>query len=242
MKRFLLNLIGENKITVFFNLMSSITRQLAAYIHKKQMEFVWSRKTEPRWFNHFSDQFYQLRENKNTIWMERGVYNCAVLNENSKVLEIGCGDGFNAFHFYSLRCKDIVAIDFDESALSFAKKYNSNSKIRYQFCDILKHLPDGKFNNIIWDGSIEQFTEIEIEQIINRIKNRLEEGGILSGYTAQGNSSKSLNLSHNKREFESKMDLYKLLSKFFQNVRVFDTKLNSKVSLYFKASDQKIED
>jgi SAM-dependent methyltransferase len=232
--------LGERKTSMFFNFITSKLRIITSYFHHKQMEFEWSRKEEPRWFNHFSDQYYQFRQNKNSVWLERGVFNTLVINKKSKLLEIGCGDGFNTFHFFSERCNSIIAIDFDQSALNFAKKYNSNSKIEYKYCNILEGLPEGIFDNIIWDGSIEQFSESEINFILNNIKISLSSNGILSGYTAQGNKDSSINLSHNKREFESKNDLKIFLNRFFKHVSVFDTNFNGKVSLYFYASDSNL--
>ena len=38
-----------------------------------------------------------------------------VLKENSRMLEICCGDGFNTRHFYSTRARSIIALDFDEA-------------------------------------------------------------------------------------------------------------------------------
>ena len=237
MNHLLSNLLGDNNIRLFYNTLTSIFRRLSALIHKRQMEFEWSRKDEPRWFNHFSDQYYQFRENKNSTWLERGVFNTLVLNKNSHVLEIGCGDGFNTFHFFSERCKKITAIDFDENALKHAKKYNSNSKIEYKRVNINEGLPDGKFDNVIWDGSIEQFTEQEIKLILSNIKNSLTSPGILTGYTAKGCHQNKSNLSHNKREFETKNELKSFLKSYFKNVEVLETNFHDKVSFYFFASD-----
>lgn len=240
MTKFLLNLFGERNTRLFYNFLTYRLRKISAQIHQKQMEFEWSRKNEPRWFNHFSDQFYQFRENKNSIWLERGVFTTLVLNNTSNVLEIGCGDGFNTFHFFSERCRKITAIDFDENALSFAKKYNSNSKIEYKKVNILEGLPGGIYDNVIWDGSIEQFSEFEINSILSDIKNSLSDKGILSGYTAKGDKKNKINLSHNKREFESKSELISLLRLYFKNVLVLETMFKNKVSFYFFASEKEI--
>ena len=137
--------------------MTSQTRKIAFYFHRKQFEFEWGGKVQPRWFNHYTDLYYKFRETRNPLWLERGVFSSLAIPLNSKILELCCGDGFNTFHFYSNRASSITAVDFDQSALTFAKKYNQNSKIDYQFCDITKALPDDSFNNIVWDESIEQF-------------------------------------------------------------------------------------
>jgi SAM-dependent methyltransferase len=233
-----IKIFGEKNVSFFYGVLTSKLRSLSSYVHRKQMQFDWSRSNEPRWFNHFQDQFFQLRTNKSTGWIEIGVFNSMVIAENSSLLELGCGDGFNTFHFYSSRCKDILAVDFDTTALKFAEKYNHNSKIKYVNCNILNGLPVGQFNNIIWDGSIEQFNENEINIILTDIKQHLLDRGVLSGHTVQGNRLKSINLSHNKREFESKEDLTALLSKFFKYVKVIKSNSDHRVTLYFFASDE----
>ncbi len=237
MMNFLVKIFGDRNVNSFLCFLTSKSRTFSSYLHRKQMQFDWSRSKEPRWFNHFQDQFFQLRSNKSTGWLEIGVFNSLVISNNSSLLELGCGDGFNTFHFYSSRCKEIIAVDFDASALKFAEKYNFNSKIKYIHCDILQSLPSGQFNNIIWDGSIEQFNENEINLILKNIKLHLLDGGILSGHTVQGNKLKSINLSHNKREFESTQDLIDLLSLFFKHVKVIKSNSDHRVTLYFFASD-----
>ena len=222
---------------IFYNVITSQTRKIAFYFHRKQFEFEWGGTEQPRWFNHYTDLYYKFRETRNPLWLERGVFSSLAIPLNSKVLELCCGDGFNTFHFYSIRASAITAVDFDRSALDFAKKYNNNSKINYQFCDIIEGLPNDKFNNIVWDASIEQFSEKQILLILNNIKEIMLENAVLSGYTAQGVKGESSNLSHNRREFESKTDLEIFLKLVFKNVCVFETFYSDRTNLYFYASE-----
>lgn len=224
----------------FYNFATSQTRKIAFYFHKKQFEFDWGAKEQPRWFNHYTDLYYKFRETRNPLWLERGVFSSLAIPLDSKILELCCGDGFNTFHFYSNRASSIYAVDFDLSALDFAKKYNQNSKIEYQFCDITKSLPNDKFNNIVWDASIEQFTEEQVLLILNNIKEIMLDGAILSGYTAQGVKGSSTKLSHNRREFDSKSDLENFLKLVFKNVRVFETFYSDRTNLYFYASEGRV--
>jgi SAM-dependent methyltransferase len=225
---------------IFYNVITSQTRKIAFYFHRKQFEFEWGGTEQPRWFNHYTDLYYKFRETRNPLWLERGVFSSLAIPLNSKVLELCCGDGFNTFHFYSIRASAITAVDFDLSALEFAKKYNYNSKIDYQFCDIIEGLPNEKFNNIVWDASIEQFSEEQIIIILRNIKNSMIGDGLLSGYTAQGIKGSSSNLSHNRREFESKTDLENFLKLEFTNVRVIETIYHDRTNLYFFASNGKL--
>jgi len=59
------------------------------------------------------------------------------------MLEICCGDGFNARHFYSSQASSIIALDFDKDAIPHAKRYNSAPNVTYVLQDIRKGLPAG---------------------------------------------------------------------------------------------------
>jgi ubiquinone/menaquinone biosynthesis C-methylase UbiE len=59
-----------------------------------------------------------------------------LLKPNSRMLEICCGDGFNARHFYCSAAASITAIDFDSDAIPHAKRFNSAPNITYLQRDI----------------------------------------------------------------------------------------------------------
>jgi SAM-dependent methyltransferase len=153
------------------------------------------------------------------------------------VLELCCGDGFNARNFYSIKSKRVVACDYDAKAIKIAKKKNSASNIEFIIADIRVEMPGGKFENIIWDAAIEHFSKDEIHKILEEIKLRLTEDGILSGYTIVEKVDGVKSLEHHKYEFKSKEELFQLLSPYFKNVTVFETVYPNRHNLYFWASD-----
>lgn len=95
---------------------------------------------------------------------------------------------------------------------------------------------DKTYDNIVWDAAIEHFTPEEIKKLMKDIKSRLNEKGILSGYTiverADGKS-----LEQHEYEFKSKEDLMRFLTPWFKNVKVFETLYPDRHNLYFYASD-----
>jgi hypothetical protein len=97
-------------------------------------------------------------------------------------------------------------------------------------------MPEGQFENIIWDAAIEHFTEDEIEALMKNIKFRLSDGGILSGYTiVERPGGKSL--QQHEYEFKNKNDLLRFFEPYFKNVIVFETIFPGRHNLYFYASD-----
>ena len=153
------------------------------------------------------------------------------------VLELACGDGFNARNFYSLRSRRIVACDFDQRAIWTAMRFNTAPNVEYVVADIRTEMPEGQFDNVVWDAAIEHFTPSEIDSIMRDIKVRLTSDGVLSGYTIVERADHSKSLSHHEYEFTSKKDLLGFLSPHFKNVTVFETVYPDRHNLYFWASD-----
>jgi protein-L-isoaspartate O-methyltransferase len=234
---FCIKIVGKKNLGFFLKLFSAFSRKLAYYAHGLQMKYDWKVPPQPEWFDHYCDQFYLLRKLKNPLWMERGIFGLLAMKHGAKVLEMCCGDGFNAYHYYSIRAESIIAVDFDPEVLAHAKSYNQASNIDFRLCDIRNGLPEGKFDNITWDAAIEHFTETEIDAIMSGIKSRLAVNGVVSGYTIVEKVSGEKHLTHHEYEFKSKEDLKRFFEPHFKNIKVFETVYPNRHNLYFYASD-----
>jgi len=230
------NVFGKKNVSDFLKSISLLSRKFAAFCHKTQLNFDWTVEPSPEWFDHNCDQFYNFRVSQNPLWTERGVFGLLAIKEGANILELCCGDGFNAYHFYSIRANEILSIDFDKEAIPHALKYNQAQNVRFKLGDIRADMPEGIFDNIIWDAAIEHFTESEIDLIMKNIKIRLKPEGVLTGYTIV-ESPDGKSLSHHEREFKSKADLLSFFEPHFKNVKVFETIYPSRHNLYFYASD-----
>lgn len=238
--KLLIKIFGKEKIIAYIKSRSERKRQQAFRAHKLQMDLEWGFPPQPEWFDHYCDLFYQWRETRISYWAERGIYGLLTMEQNCNVLELCCGDGFNAYHFYSARASHITSVDFDHTAITHATKYNKAPNITFQLCDIRTNMPDGIYDNVIWDAAIEHFTQEEISSILNNIKKRLKPGGILSGYTLKEDVSGKKSLTHHEYEFKSLDDLKKFLTPYFKNVKVFETIHPTRHNLYFYASDAEL--
>ena len=195
----------------------------------------WHIPPQPENFDHHIDLFYQWRTTRNHQWTERGVFSALCL-KGGKVLELCCGDGFNARNFYSLTSTSVIACDFDPHIIHTAHAKNRCSNVTFVQADIRTEMPPGLYDNVIWDAAIEHFTPQEIEAIMRNIKSRLTEAGILSGHTIVERSG-GKQLSHHEYEFRDKDDLRSFLIPHFKTVVVFETKYPDRHNLYFWASD-----
>lgn len=223
-------------IEIILQLESRLASWWASSAHRRLMTLQWGFAPQPEHFDHSIDLFYQWRETRNSLWVERGVYGGLAL-QGKNVLELACGDGFNARNFYSLRSERVVACDFDPKAIQTARKKNTAENVEYVLADIRTAMPEGKFENIVWDAAIEHFTPNEIEKLLKDIKSRLTSDGIVSGYTIVEKASGEKSLSHHEYEFKSKQDLLRFFTPHFKNVSVFETLFPNRHNLYFWASD-----
>lgn len=220
---------------------SRLTRNVAASAHRMQFLLEWS-VDNPEYFDHFIDSHYQWHALRHSFPWERGVYSSLALQATRgerlpRVLELCCGDGFMTYHFYSAQAASIVAMDFDREAIASARRNCSAPNIAYRLGDIRTDMPEGTFDNIIWDAAIEHFTEDEITSLMSGIKARLGEGGILSGYTIVEPEHGGTHLHQHEYEFHDKADLARFLAPWFANVQVFETVFPARTNLYFFASD-----
>jgi SAM-dependent methyltransferase len=233
-------MILRHLVILFLEFLNHLVRKFSAFTHYIQFLVQWGPKPRPEWHDHFLDQHWQWAATNNSLWVERGVFSRLVMKQNSKMLEICSGDGFNARHFYSSRASSILALDFDKDAVNHAKRYNGGSNITYIRQDIRDGLPAGPFDNVVWDAAIEHFTETEINQIMRELVQRLGPNGILSGYTltetADGKKSNALH----EYEFKDKEDLRRFFTPHFKFVKVWDTVYPTRHNLYFVASQTSV--
>ena len=232
----LLHRMAKPILEWFCEIEASISSYWAKASHRRLMDVQWSLPPLPENFDHQIDLFYWWQQSRNSQWVERGVYGALCLL-GGKVLELCCGDGFNARNFYSLNSESVIACDFDPHILKTARRKNSTPNVSFVQADIRTEMPPGVFDNVIWDAAIEHFTETEITSIMDNIKARLSPAGILSGHTVVERGDGVKQLSHHEYECKSKEDLLRLLAPYFKNVMVFETRYPERHNLYFWASD-----
>jgi SAM-dependent methyltransferase len=235
MKKSLLHLARLLGGNWFLPRLNAGVRRVSAFTHRIQFVVQWGIQPNPEWFDHFLDQHYQWTRTRLPFPWERGLFSLLAIKPGARMLELCCGDGFNAHHFYSIRAGSVISVDFDPTAIAHAKRHFGGGNVDYRIADIRTGMPPGKFDNIVWDAAIEHFTEAEITALMADIKGRLEPDGILSGYTIVEREA----VSHHEHEYEfkSKEDLMRFLSPHFAHVKVFETVYPTRHNLYFFAGN-----
>jgi 2-polyprenyl-3-methyl-5-hydroxy-6-metoxy-1,4-benzoquinol methylase len=233
-------LIHDYNLIRYLKAVNRVMRRVAGWGHKLQLQAEWHSGTQPEWYDHLIFQHWLWRVSRNPMSWERGVFGMLAMKHGCRVLDLCCGGGFFAHHFFSIRAKSVVSVDFDPVAIAHAKKNFEAPNVEYRCVDIRTEMPEGQFDNVVWDAAIEHFTQEEITAILTNIKKRLGHEGTLTGYTlVEKPTGKSL--VHHEYEFKSKGELAATLKRFFVNVLVFENLSNDYLeerrNLYFFASD-----
>jgi SAM-dependent methyltransferase len=196
----------------------------------------WALKPQPKHFDHHIDVFHLWLKSRDPSWLERGVFSLLAF-KGGDVLELACGDGFNACNFYSRAAHRVVACDLDPEAIATARRKNSAENVEYVVADMRSAMPEGHFENVVWDFGfplLDYFTPDEINGVLQQIKQRLGAEGILSGYTLADKNDTTTPAAY---RFCSTGDLHNFLSPHFNHVTVFETFSPGRHNLYFWASD-----
>ncbi len=215
---------------------NKVVRSVAAATHQLQFLAEWG-VDNPEYFDHEIDMYAHWRKSRNSLPLERGVWSSFALQVGGSTLDLCCGDGFYTKMFYSLRSREVVGVDFDKEAIYWAKVNHAAPNVSYLVGDIRYDIPDGPFNNVIWDAAVEHFTELEIKSLMARIKAVMAPGAILSGYTVQEAENGEKHLHQHEYEFHDKQDLARFFEPYFKNVQVYETVYPNRTNLYFYATD-----
>lgn len=228
-------------LETMFELECRISRAWVSSAHKRLFLAQWRipPAPTPEWFDHSIDLYYQWPRTHTSSWVDRGVFNSLAL-KGGRVLELSCGDGFNAKHFYASRSQEVVSCDIAPTAIRTAKAKNQVANVKFLLADIRTEMPDGNFSNVIWDAAIEYFTPEETSAIMRDIKQRLTRDGVLSGHSIAEKNDGAKSSDQHEYEFKGMEDLKRFLMPYFKNVTVFETIEPTRHNLYFWASDDTI--
>ena len=216
-------------------------RRMTAATHFLQYALEWGWEPKPKWFDHFLNQHWQMSAKNSGLHVERGVFSRFLLKPNGRLLELCCGDGFNSRHFYSSAVRSVTAVDFDASAISHARRFNSAPNVDYQQRDIRSGLPEGPFDNIVWDAAMDYLTPAEIEKLLTEIVHLLGRTGVVSGYAVRERDDGRKSNAYQEFQFKDKDDLRRFLAPHFAHVKVWETIHPTRHNLYFAASQSPIE-
>jgi SAM-dependent methyltransferase len=211
--------------------LNQAVRRLSALTHKFQYKAEGALSTSSEWFDHYVDAYWQWPRLGRGGFIERGVMSALAVQSAGSVLELCCGDGYYARHFFAPRASRVLAVDADRSALRHARRFNSAPNVVYDYCDITRGLPAGPFDTVVWNTAIHHFTPDQAQAILGEIATGLVPDGVLVGHTVIEPGS----YEYARQTFADADDLARLLGSAFPHVCVRTTQEPQRVNLYFFA-------
>jgi SAM-dependent methyltransferase len=209
-------------------------RALSAASHHLQYKVEGFLSPSAEWFDHELDAQWQWPALGRASFLERGVLSALAIRPGAEVLELCCGDGYNAARFYAGRARRVVALDHNEHAIAHARRRHGRANVEYRLADVLGELPAGPFDNVIWDSAIHHFRLSEAATVLASAHRSLRGGGLLSGYTV---IEPGEDYEYSRMRFARPDDLLRLLGSEFAHVAVVETTDPQRRNLYFFASD-----
>lgn len=148
-------------------------RRLTAFFHRLQFALEWEAGSIPNWFDHSLDLYWHWPRTGNSLGIERGVFSLLAIRPNARVLELCCGDGFYTNFFFSARAGNVLAVDIDPLVIKIARRNYARKNIEFRVVDIIKNMPEGTYDNIVWDSALEYFDVNELGILMRKISQRL---------------------------------------------------------------------
>lgn len=210
-----------------------VVRALSSFTHMLQLRTEGLLRPHGEWFDHHADVHWKWPATGRSSFVERGVFSNLAIRPGASVLELCSGDGFNTRYFYALRAKRVVGVDANREAVAHARRTNPADNVVYELCDITKTLPDGPFDNVVWDSALHHFTKEETGEVLALMKARMEPDAVLTGYT----EVEDIPYEFRKVNFRDKSEVAELLGQAFKHVMVLETPDPERINLYFFASD-----
>jgi SAM-dependent methyltransferase len=214
--------------------MNAGLRALSAGSHHFQYKAEGFLRPSAEWFDHEIDVHWQWVAKQRSMFLERGVLNTLAIRPGGQILEICCGDGFNAHRFYAGRGAHVLAVDYNDAALRHARRFHARANVEYRSWDIREGIPDGPFDNIVWDSAIHHFTRAEVADILASVHRSLTADGVLSGYTV---IEPGTDYAYTRLRFTDPQALAEILGAELAHVAVLETPDALRRNLYFFASD-----
>lgn len=197
------------------------------YKSRFRREWLWSQEA-PHFFSHrigFFDFVYGEASGGPYPYY-RGFFVSELLQNNDKLLDIGCGDGFFTKRFYAKRCSLVDAIDIEADAIDAARTMNAASNINYHLLDAVQQpFPSKSYDIVVWDGALGHFAPGTTHIMLEKIVHVLSQNGVFAGSESLGHEG------HDHLQFfETIQDLDVLFARHFAyrayRVIEYDTAFN----------------
>jgi SAM-dependent methyltransferase len=184
------------------------------------------------WFDH---RFDYLRGPRDWQWAERGVLAARWIRPESVVLDLCCGEGFYAHHFYAPRAAWLDGVDRDATAIAQAQRGPVLPNARFVVGDALRDpFPRAAYDVVVCMAAIQNFSATELPALLEKIGAAIQPTkGLFIGSTALTTAATPFpeHITH----FTSAEQLRSILETHFGSVTVWPSPWPAgRVEVYFE--------
>lgn len=109
--------------------------------------------------------------------MSKSTLNCIETKESIYMLELGCGNGRDAFYFAKNKI-NVIALDLCEDEIQYLQKYNKLSNLKFIAADFSKYSIDKKMDAIYSRFTLHAINEEQENRTIKQVSKILKPKGL----------------------------------------------------------------
>lgn len=165
---------------------------------------------------------------KNSCVMTRLRYVLPYLKMFQNVVDLGCGTGWNT-KYVSLYCSHIIGIDNNAEAIEYAKRINDSVNITWLQTEMynLESIKTDSIDFIMSIAAIEHIARNEMSNLFSESYRILKSGGFFVGTITGFRKVSKVNATKWHKYEPSIEDLKKIVSPYFEVIKMENFKLNT---------------
>jgi ubiquinone/menaquinone biosynthesis C-methylase UbiE len=188
------------------------------------------------WYDHTFDYLLAPACNRSA---ERGTLANRYIKPGDIVLDVACGDGSLSGNFYSRHALHVDALDYDERAISHAKRKYAKQNITFFVADASRiNFPLKKYDVIACFALIEHLSHDEGGMLLQRLGEFMKPEGVLIGSTLFDEVGANRGVHLNK--FSSVQELTTFVDPYFEEVAFWCSHRPGRIDCYFECRHPRV--
>lgn len=219
----------EDDPLALIDLYAQAVLDLGTLIGRTHGDWVERQRRGLSWYDHRYDW---LRGPENWMPLERGVLGMQHICIGDRVLDLCCGDGFFANHFFATRASVVHGVDRNELAVATATRSCQHNDVTFFLGDIVQTpFPLARYDVVFWFDGVEHIQPGDGSRVLEKVARAIQPDGLLFGSTPLGTTNS--NVEH-VNEFSTVKLLQRYLEPYFSDVTIQISRWTStRVQAYF---------
>lgn len=131
---------------------------------------------------HSKDAYYTAYRDRDTFRLMRGFYTLQAIPAGGRVLNIGCGEGFYDWMFYSSRASHIDAVDITPDTIRTAERFHRAPTVHFHCLDaVVEPFPSDGYDVVAMDGCIAHFRPEGAATLLAKIRDAMSDRSLYVG-------------------------------------------------------------